>query len=213
MSGLIFPTSVHSKYLLINPLKIKKMKKFSSSLLLAIALFAFTYAAQAQDRYVSSKTHIKFFSTTPVEDIEAHNYASVSTIDPGTGEVVFSVPIQSFEFEKAMMQQHFNNEHFLESNVYPKSKFKATITNLDDIDFNKDGDYPAQIEGEMTIKDKTNPVKESGTITVQGQTLTVNAVFNVILADYGITFDESDMVSTKIAKSVEVTVAAEYNIQ
>lgn len=189
------------------------MKKFSSSLFLAVALLTFSFGAQAQDRYVSSKTHIKFFSTTPVEDIEAHNYASVSTIDPSTGEVVFSVPIQSFEFEKAMMQQHFNNEHFLESNVYPKSKFKATITNLGDIDFTKDGNYQAEIQGEMTIKDKTNPVKESGTITVQGQTLTVNAVFNLTLADYGIAFDESDMVSTKIGKTIEVTVSAEYNIQ
>lgn len=187
------------------------MKKFSSGLFLAVALLTFSFGAQAQDRYVSSKTHIKFFSTTPVEDIEAHNYASVSTIDPGTGEVVFSVPIQSFEFEKAMMQQHFNNEHFLESNVYPNSKLKATITNLVDIDFTKDGNYLAEIQGEMTIKDKTNPVKESGTITVQGQTLTVNAVFNLTLADYGIAFDESDMVSTKIAKTIEVTVSAEYS--
>lgn len=189
------------------------MKKILSSLFLAVALLTFSEAVQAQDRYVSSKTHIKFFSTTPVEDIEANNYASVSTIVPSTGDVVFSVPIQSFEFEKAMMQQHFNNEHFLESNVYPKAKFKATITNLKEIDFTKDGEYQAEIEGEMTIKDKTNPVKESGTITVQGQALIINAVFDLILADYGITFDESDMVSSKISKSIEITVAAEYNIQ
>lgn len=189
------------------------MKKLSSVLFVTAALFTLSLTTQAQERYVSSKTHIKFFSTTPVEDIEAHNYASVSTIDPGSGEVVFSVPIQSFEFEKAMMQQHFNNEHFLESNVYPKSKFKATITNLDQIDFTKDGEYQAEIRGEMTIKDKTNPVNESGTITVQGQTLTVNAVFDLTLADYDITFDESEMVSTKIGKSVEVTVVAEYGTQ
>ncbi len=189
------------------------MKEIISSLVLAVALLTFSFVAQAQDRYVSSKTHIKFFSTTPVEDIEAHNYASVSTIKPGSGEVVFSIPIQSFEFEKAMMQQHFNNEHFLESNVYPKSKFKAAITNLDEIDFSKNGKYQAEIEGEMTIKDKTNPLKESGTITVNDQTLTVNAVFDLVLADYGITFNESEMVSTKISKTIEITVVAEYTNQ
>jgi polyisoprenoid-binding protein YceI len=189
------------------------MKKFSSSLFLAVALLTFSFGAQAQDRYMSSKTHIKFFSTTPVEDIVANNYASVTTIDPSTGEVVFSVPIQSFEFEKAMMQQHFNNEHFLESNVYPKSKFKATILNLDAVDFTKDGTYQAEIEGEMTIKDKTNAVKELGTVVVKDQAVTVNAVFDLVLADYGITFNESEMVSTKIGKSVEITVIAEYNNQ
>jgi len=32
----------------------------------------------------------------------------VSTLDSKTGEMVFSVPIQSFEFEKSMMQKHFS---------------------------------------------------------------------------------------------------------
>ena len=189
------------------------MKKINAGLLLTVALLTFSLEAQAQDRYVSSKTHIKFFSTTPAEDIEANNYAAVSTIDPSTGAVVFSVPIQSFEFEKAMMQEHFNNEHFLESSVYPKSKFKATILNLDEIDFTKNGEYQAEIEGEMTIKDITNSLKESGTITVKDQILTVNAVFDLVLADYGITFNDSEMVSKKIAKSVEITVTAVYNRQ
>jgi len=189
------------------------MKKIKAGLLLTVAFLAFSLGAQAQDRYVSSKTHIKFFSTTPVEDIEANNYATVSTIDPGTGVVVFSVPIQSFEFEKAMMQEHFNNEHFLESSVYPKSKFKATILNLDEIDFTNNGEYRAEIEGEMTIKDHTNSLKESGSITVKDQTLTVTATFDLVLADYGITFNDSEMVAKKIAKSVEITVTAVYDKQ
>lgn len=177
----------------------------------ATMLFALETMAQVPEKYVSSKTHIKFFSTTPVEDIEAHNYSSVSTIKPATGEVVFSVPMQGFEFEKAMMQQHFNNEHFLETNVYPKSKFKGTISNINDIDFTKDGKYEAQIEGELTIKDKTHPVSEKGTIEVKGNQLLIHSVFEVTLADYGIVFDESEMVSKKIAKTVAVTVEGEYN--
>jgi len=186
------------------------MKKLN--LYMAVVLVALSFMTQAQDRYVSFKTHIKFYSTTPVEDIEANNYSSVSTMDHRTGEVVFSVPIQSFEFEKAMMQQHFNNEHFLESSVYPKAKLIATITNLDAVDFSKNGEYQAVIEGEMTIKDKTNSLKETGTIVVKDQSLLVNAVFDLVLADYGIFFADSEMVSKKIGKSVEVTVAAEYSI-
>jgi hypothetical protein len=65
----------------------------------------------------------------------------------------------------------------------------------------------------MTIKDLTNSLKESGTITVKDETLTANAVFDLVLADYGITFNDSDMVSKKIAKSVEITVTAVYNKQ
>ena len=128
------------------------MKSIKIALTLLAVVFVVSLNGQAPGKFVSSKTHIKFFSTTPVEDIEAHNYASLGTIAPSTGEVVFSVPMQSFEFEKAMMQQHFNNEHFLVTNVYPKSKFKGTITNLDEIDFTKNGEYKAEIKGEMTIK-------------------------------------------------------------
>jgi len=169
--------------------------------------------SQSADKYISSKSHIKFFSTTPVEDIEANNYASVSTINPKTGDVVFSVPMQSFEFEKAMMQKHFNNEHFLETNIYPKSKLKGKITNLDKIDFSNDGKYAANFEGKITIKDKTSVIKEIGTITVSGGTLNLDATFNLTLADFGITFDEGEMVSTKIAKSVEVSVSSEYKTE
>ena len=188
------------------------MKNLKLTLILFTTLLAFSLNAQTSEKYVSTKTHIKFFSTTPVEDIEAHNYASVSTIKPSSGAVVFSVPIQSFEFEKAMMQQHFNNEHFLESSLFPKSKFKGVITNLEEIDFTENGEYKAEIEGSMTIKDKTNPINETGTIIVKDQVLTINASFNITLADYGITFNESEMVSTKIGKNIEITVTGEYEV-
>lgn len=186
------------------------MRKLSIVLSGAALLFSIAAFGQSAEKYISSKSHIKFFSTTPVEDIEANNYASVSTINPKTGDVVFSVPMQSFEFEKAMMQKHFNNEHFLETSTYPKSKLKGKITNMEEIDFNKDGKYPANFEGEITIKDKTSALKETGTITVSRNIIDVDATFNLTLADFGISFDEGEKVSTKIAKTVAVTVRSEY---
>jgi len=186
------------------------MKRIHSILILFTVLITVNAIGQVPEKFLSSKTHIKFFSSTPVEDIEANNYASVSTIVPATGEVVFSVPMQSFGFEKALMQKHFNNEHFLETNVYAKSKFKGKITNLEDIVFNKDGMYEARIEGTLTIKGKTNPINEKGTIEVKGTSLTVNSVFTITLADYGIAFDEGEMVSKKIGKTIEITIVGEY---
>lgn len=188
-----------------------KNLKFALAILATVSVLSLN--GQTPEKFVSKNTHIKFFSTTPVEDIEAHNYASVSTIAPSTGEVVFSVPMQSFEFEKAMMQKHFNNEHFLVTSEYPKAKFKGMITNLDEIDFTKNGEYKASIKGEMTIKDKTNPVNERGTITVSGKGLEVNSVFDLTLADYGITFDEGEMVSKKIGKTIEISVTGKYQVK
>ncbi len=184
-----------------------KVKLVISSIAILVSLITYGHTPA---KYISAKSHIKFFSTTPVEDIEANNYASVSTISPENGKVVFSVPMQSFEFEKAMMQQHFNNEHFLETNVYPKAKLTGRISNLEEIDFMKEGEYKAEIEGELTIKGISNPLKEKGTITVTQDAVSVYSTFIVTLADFGITFDEKEMVSTKIAKEVEVTINAEY---
>lgn len=184
----------------------KKIKTFSISIMMLFIMASFEVPGV---KYVSNKTHIKFFSTTPAEDIESNNYKSVSTLDTETGEIVFSVPMQSFEFEKALMQKHFNSKKFLDTKSYPKAKLKGTIINLDKIKFDKDGTYDAQISGDLTIKGVTNSINEKGKIIVKEGVVTANSIFVVRLADYGITFT-SGKPSTNIAESVEVTVVAEY---
>ncbi len=183
--------------------------KTTRFLLIAALLLATATTFGQTSKLVSSKTHIKFFSHTSVEDIQANNYSSVSTIDPSTGDVVFSVTMQGFEFEKALMQKHFNNEKFLDTKQFPKAKLKGKITNLTEINFAKDGNYSATVQGELTIKGVTKPVNEKGTITVKGNKVEVLSTFNITLADYGVTFS-SGKPSSNIAKVVEVTVHAEY---
>lgn len=161
------------------------------------------------DKLVSSKTHIKFFSTTPAEDIEANNYAAVSTIDKTDGKFVFSVPMQGFEFPKSLMQKHFNQEKFLNTSKFPKAKYVGNITNLSDIDFENDGTYTAKVDGEMTIRGITKPVSENATIKVSGGTVNLETKFFITLADYGIEFEKGKP-SKNIADKVEVTAIAEY---
>lgn len=178
-------------------------------IVLATLLLSAAVSNGQTTKFVSSKTHIKFYSHTTVEDIQANNYASVSAIDPSTGDVAFSVPMQGFEFEKALMQKHYNSEKFLDTKQFPKAKLKGKITNLSEIDFSKDGTYNALVEGELTIKGVTKPIKEKGTITIKGNIIIAASTFNIILADYGIAFEKGKP-STNIAKTVEVTVHAEY---
>lgn len=195
-----------------NYLKSTNMKKTTILMIVTALTFALVSFRPAAVKYVSSKTHIKFFSTTPAEDIEAHNYKAVSTIDQATGEVVFSVPMQSFEFEKALMQKHFNQDKFLDTKAFPKAKLIGKITNLDEINWDQDGSYKAEIKGDLTIKGVTKPYTEKGTVTVSGNILKVDSKFNVTLADHGIAFEKGKP-STNIAETVEVTVTAEYQKQ
>ena len=185
------------------------MKKNVISLVILSFVLVSMASFNVANRWVSNKTHIKFYSHTVAEDIEANNYKSVSTIDPVSGEVVFSVPMQGFEFEKALMQKHYNSDKFLDTKKYPKAKLVARITNLSEIHFDKDGTYPANIKGELTIKDKTNSITERGTITVKGKNVNVQSKFNITLAQYNVAFEKGKP-STNIGKSVEVSVQAEY---
>ncbi|CAN5332179.1 hypothetical protein BH23BAC2_BH23BAC2_00440 [soil metagenome] len=186
----------------------KKSVIFTLASFIIISLASFTAATKLG----SNKTHIKFFSSTPAEDIESNNYKAVSTIDPGSGEIVFSVPMQSFEFDKALMQKHFNNKEFLDTKSHPKAKLTGKITNLDDVNFSKDGTYNVEIKGDLTIKGSTKPFHEKGTINVKGQKVEANSKFTVTLADYGVAFEKGKP-ATNVAKSVEVTVFAEYQLQ
>lgn len=184
----------------------KKVKLITIALLLLATAVSF---GQNTEKLVSQKTHIKFFSSTPAEDIEANNYATVSTIDKQSGEVVFSVSMQSFEFEKALMQKHFNSYKFLDTQKYPKAKLKGKIVNIHEVDFSKDGSYNANVEGELTLHGVANAIKESGKIIIKGNEVTVESEFNITLADYGIEFIKGKPASN-IAKTVKVTVRAEF---
>ena len=181
------------------------MKK---SILTIIALVTISLTAVAQ-KQASTKTHFKFFSTTPAENIEANNYAAVGAIDPSNGAIVFSVPMQSFEFEKSLMQEHFNSKKFLNTKANPKAKLVGKIVNLDKVNFKKDGTYAANVEGDLTINGVTNPVKEKAMITVKGGTISLSTKFNLTLADYKIAF-KGGKPSTNIAKTVEITVEASF---
>ena len=181
------------------------MKKI---LLTTIALLTISVAVFAQ-KQVSTKTHIKFFSSTPVEDIEANNYATVGVINPATGDVIFSVPMQSFEFEKSLMQKHFNSKKFLNTKANPKAKLIGKIGNLKAIDFTKDGSYEADIIGDLTINGVKNSIVEKATIVIKEGKISLNSKFNVTLADYEVALEKGKP-SKNIAKTVEVTVEAVY---
>lgn len=158
----------------------------------------------------SQRTHIWFFSSTPIEDITANSYKATSTLNIKTGEVVFSVPMQSFEFEKALMQKHFNNKDFLDTKQFPRSKFVGKIKDISKVDFSKPGLYNVQVEGEMTIKGQSKHISKPGLITVTANEIKAESKFEIILADYGIVFQKGKPASN-IAKDIEINFIGEYS--
>jgi polyisoprenoid-binding protein YceI len=120
---------------------------------------------------------------------------------------VLQVLIKSFHFEKALMEEHFN-ENYMESEKYPKSTFKGKITNLSSVDFSKPGKFEVTVEGDLNIHDVTNKVSVGGTIEVIPGGINANSKFNIVPEDYKINIP--GVVRDNISKTLEVTVTMKY---
>ncbi len=178
-------------------------------LVLTLSVALITFSGLKAQSFISKTGHAQFFSETVAENITANNYKMVSTLDSKTGVMVFSVPIQSFEFKKSMMQKHFNQENYMDSKKHPKAKFKGTITNIGDVEFSKDGTYNVTIKGNMTIKGKTKTITEKGTLQVKGTEILAKSTFNVAIADYGVGKPPKKN-AVKVADVVKITVDLNY---
>lgn len=127
---------------------------------------------------------VSFYSE--LEDVTAVNASGESDIDTTTGKVLFSFPVQSFVFDNATMQKHFNEEGVMHSKKYPRAKFAGTINNLEKIDFKKDGKYSVTVEGNLTIKETTKPVKVKATIEIENGIISASSEFNLDGFEYGV---------------------------
>ena len=166
-------------------------------------LFIFSVLSSNGQKYLTKTGTIKFYSETPIEKIEAHNRVVNAALDGNTGDFVFKVLMKSFEFEKALMQEHFN-ENYVESDQFPNATFLGKILNIKDVNLEKEGDYPVLVEGKLTIHGVTNSIKEKGTFSVKQGKINAKAKFNILLSDYKVTIPGA--VGNNISKTIEITV-------
>ena len=161
---------------------------------------------QAQ-KYFTREGKVSFFSEAPLEKIEAHNSKATSVMDISSGRMEFAILIKAFQFEKALMQEHFN-ENYLESDKYPKATFKGNITNMDAIDFTTDGEYETIVKGELTIHGESKTIETPGKIIVKDGQISAHSSFEVTVEDYKIEIPA--IVRDNIAKVVKVDIAVNY---
>ena len=173
-----------------------------------ILILSFVFFSVNSQKYMTKNGYIGFYSHTPFEDIKADNNQVAGVLDISTGEMVFQVLIKSFHFERALMEEHFN-ENYIESEKFPKSIFKGKITNLAAVNFSKNGTYEVTVEGELTIHDVTNKITTGGTIEVVTGGINASSKFKIVPEDYNITIP--GVVRDKINKDFDVTVTMKYS--
>lgn len=172
--------------------------------LLALSLGVSGLNAQ---KYFTRDGKISFYSEAPLENIEAHNSSATSVIDLDNGQMEFAILIKAFQFRKALMQEHFN-ENYMESNTYPKAEFKGAIKDFESTAILTEGEHPVVVEGEMTIHGVTRPLTATGKIMVKDGRISASSTFPVHVADYEIKIP--GLMREKIAETVSVSVELEF---
>jgi len=175
-------------------------------LFLVVTAAATTTNAQ---KYFTKNATVIFDAGTALEDVSAINKSGTSVSDAATGQFEFAVLIKGFEFKKALMQEHFN-ENYMESSRFQKSVFKGKITNLAAVNLQKPGTYPVTATGELEIHGVKRTVTCNGTLKTTGQGVQIAAKFNVVLSDYKIAIP--GIVKDKIASVAKVSVSGSYAI-
>jgi polyisoprenoid-binding protein YceI len=165
--------------------------------------------AFAQKKTSTSAT-IAFDASTAIDDLpKAENKTAIAAIDPSKNTVQFEAAIKNFAFANPKIQEHFNQKGWLNSDEFPKATFNGVITNPSAVDFKKDGTYNVTVEGDLTIKGKTQKVTAPATIVVAGKTLKTNASFTIKLGDFGV--DGQPITAGKVSGEPKISVSAELN--
>jgi len=183
------------------------MKRFSLLLIALVLVFSTTQAQKKKAK--NGKATI--YSKTVAEAIRATNNNVISNLDLGTGKMVFVVPVQSFRFEKRLMQKHFNQPRFMDSKQYPKIKFVGNIKNLGTVNFKKDGKYNVVVTGNITIRGTTKPLTANGSLTVEGGKVKGYSKFVVKnISAFGVGKPKKKSKKNNVAENIECEVWTTY---
>ena len=153
----------------------------------------------AQDKFLTKEGFVSFFSHSIVEDIEADNNQVLSIIDMSTGKIAIQLLMRSFMFEKALMQEHFN-ENYVESYKYPKATFSGEIMNLSQLD---ETNTQTEIVGTLTVHGEKKEISTKVDVQKIDGDVILKGDFKVDVADFNIKIPS--IVANNIAKTIKVT--------
>lgn len=165
-----------------------------------ILLFLGVYPVSAQ-RYITEKGLVTFSSSAPIENITAENKNATGVIEMSSMQIAFSVPVTDFNFEKKLMQEHFN-EKYMETEKYPRATFQGQLLNLN---VKGGGTQYVSTKGKLTIHGVTKDVEITGTAEITSTNkVFIKSTFKVKLKDFNITIPQ--LLWQNIAEEVEVNI-------
>lgn len=181
--------------------------KYIITSVIAFFIFSITFG----QKYYTKSGQISFDATSPSspEKIEGINRSATCVVDSKTGNMQFAALMKGFAFERALMEEHFN-ENYVESSKYPKAEFKGEIKEIGKVDFAKEGTYQVKVKGKLTLHGESNDVETEAKIVVQGGKIKATADFTIKLSDYKVSIP--GLVADKVSKNARITVSCSLEL-
>jgi polyisoprenoid-binding protein YceI len=166
--------------------------------------------------FEDKRNQLKFFSTTPLEDITGISNAvkgkvtlNISDIKTMKGSI--SIPVSSLKTAIDLRDEHLRSENWLDADNFPEITF--TIKKVGDVKVAADNKLEAKVTGDFTVHGVTKETVADVTMTyldasdqtkqyAPGDLLGVQAKFNVTLSDFEV---ENMIVGQKVADTIEIT--------
>lgn len=152
------------------------------ALLLSTSIFA--------QRYATREGFLAFDAGTSLEDIKAESNQATCIYDAETGQLGIKVLMTSFQFKRALMQEHFN-ENYVESEQFPYAEFKGKYIG-------------GRAVGTLTMHGVSKDVDVLALLLSDANEAKLNAEFKVRPADFDIEIPGA--VSDKINEEASIRV-------
>lgn len=169
--------------------------------LLFISVIFFSTFGVSQIKKNTQTGTIFFEGSVPsFEEIKAINKYVKSSLNCKTGELLCEVAIKKFQFRLPLMQEHFNT-NYLESNRYPKARFRGKIIGFDWFAI---GVVPKEfvVTGKLEIHGVTRTISTVIKINKVNTAIEIKSNFRIKTSDYKITIPK--IIQSKISEIIKI---------
>lgn len=166
--------------------------------------------------FEDKRNQVKFFSTTPLEDItgisnDVKGKVTLDVADVKKMKGSITISVASIKTAIDLRDEHLKSENWLNADEYPEIIF--VIKNVGNVKVLEDNRIEAKVTGDFTVHGVTKETVSDVTLTyldaseqtkqyAPGDLLGVQAKFNITLSDFEV---ENMLVGQKVADEIEIT--------
>ncbi|NWG29338.1 MAG: YceI family protein [Ignavibacteriaceae bacterium] len=166
--------------------------------------------------FEDKRNQVKFFSTTPLEDItgisnDVKGKVTLDVSDVKNMKGSITISVASIKTAIDLRDEHLRSENWLDAANYPEITF--VIKKVSDVKVVADNKIEAKITGDFSVHGVTKETVADVTLTyldaseqtaqfAPGDLLGVQAKFNINLSDYDV---NNMVVGQKVSENIEIT--------